>query len=393
MCHEKITCCIDCMGENDHPVALIFRSHLLAKSETFVKAQCEALRRYTGIYVGLRRDSDGLNLASEHIALLSNRRRLQIFLRPSKTDVTRLAQLKPRIMHAHFGTDAILARPLACALGVPLLVSLHGFDVTIRPEVFRRGSLGFGLNMLYPGRLRNLFASPGVSYLAVSKFIREKAIGLGCPADRIVVHHIGIDLSAFSSSADLHLAARGKRILFVGRLVEKKGCSFLIQAVRRLKLLVPNVELRIIGEGPLRASLERQAGEAGIAATFLGSQPQEVVRAEMDIARVFCVPSVIAGNGDAEGFGMVFIEAQCMGLPAVSFESGGISDAIVHGQTGLLAGERDVKQLAEYLELLLSDDDRWLELSRQGKQLVTKQFSLVEQTKILERLYDSCLTA
>lgn len=379
------------MIDTDKPVVLVFRSHLLARSETFVQAQCESLERHTGRYVGLWRDKKGLALSPDRITLLSAGHRLRFLLRPSNTDVLRLEQLKPRLIHAHFATDAVLARPLARALGVPLIVTFHGFDITVRPEVFRRGALGFGMNQLYPIRLMKLFSDPNVFYLAVSNYIRDKAIERGCPADRIDVHHIGVDGAKFTDATPVTLSARGKRILFVGRLVEKKGCRFLIEALRRLSTSEPDQQLHVVGDGPLREELQRQASASGVKTVFLGGQGLDVVRKEMQQARVLCVPSVIAENGDAEGFGMVFVEAQCMGLPVVSFASGGIVDAVEHGVTGLLAEERNIDELAHHLQTVLNDDDVWNRLALMGPARVAKHFSLQHQSRVLEQHYDVCI--
>lgn len=378
------------MSDDGKPVALIFRSNLLANSETFVKAQCESLERYTGRYVGLWRDQQGLAFDSDRVSILSAGRQLRLLLHPSRRDVSMLARFKPRIIHAHFGTDAVLARPLARALRVPLIATFHGYDVTVRPDVFRRGALGLGLNQLYPARLRRLFADPNVSYLAVSSYIRDKAIELGCPGDKIAVHHIGVDVAGFTEATPEALCTRGKRILFVGRLVEKKGCRHLIEAVRRLASSVPDVQLRVVGDGPLRGELQRQA--AGVPAVFLGAQPAAVVRTEMQQARLLCVPSVTAGNGDAEGFGMVFIEAQCMGLPVVSFASGGIVEAVEHGVTGLLAEEGNIDQLTSQLDTLLRDDALWHVFAQKGRERVMQKFSLRDQSRVLEHYYDTCMT-
>ena len=380
------------MSDDGKPVALIFRSTLLARSETFVKAQCESLERYTGRYVGLWRDQHGLTLDPDRVSILSAGRQLRLLLHPSRCDVSMLARFNPRIIHAHFGTDAVLARPLARALRVPLIVTFHGYDVTVRPDAFRRGALGFGLNQLYPARLKRLFPDPNVSYLAVSSFIRDQAIALGCPPSRINVHYIGVDVSEFSAAGVVEPVARRNRILFVGRLVEKKGCRYLIEAVRRLAPRVPGLELRIVGDGPLRVALQREAAAAGLPASFLGVQPMAVVRAEMEQARILSVPCLIAGNGDADGLPMVFVEAQSMGLPVVSFASGGIVEAVEHGVTGLLAEEGNIDQLTSQLDTLLRDDALWHVFAQKGRERVMQKFSLRDQSRVLEHYYDTCMT-
>jgi glycosyltransferase involved in cell wall biosynthesis len=106
---------------------------------------------------------------------------------------------------------------------------------------------------------------------------------------------------------------------------------------------------------------------------------------------VFCVPSVVAESGDAEGFGMVFIEAQAMGLPVVSTLSGGIPEAVRHRESGLLVPQRDVKGLAAALLLLIENQDVWRRYSAAGRKRVVDQFDLAQQTDRLEQVFEELL--
>src|ERR1700749_3897508 len=106
---------------------------------------------------------------------------------------------------------------------------------------------------------------------------------------------------------------------------------------------------------------------------------------------VFCVPSVIAASGDAEGFGMVFIEAQAMGLPVVSTLSGGIPEAVKDGETGLLVEERDSPALGRALLRLIQEQDMWHRLSVAGRRRVVRHFNLAHQTSRLENLFEELL--
>jgi colanic acid/amylovoran biosynthesis glycosyltransferase len=115
------------------------------------------------------------------------------------------------------------------------------------------------------------------------------------------------------------------------------------------------------------------------------------VREWMARASVFCVPSVVAASGDAEGFGMVFIEAQAMGLPVVSTLSGGIPEAVKHGETGLLVTERDPVGLATALLVLLENEELWQRYSAAGRTRVVAQFNLLRQTERLENVFAQLL--
>ncbi len=111
----------------------------------------------------------------------------------------------------------------------------------------------------------------------------------------------------------------------------------------------------------------------------------------MNRARVFCVPSVTVDSGASEGFGMVFAEAQAMGLPVASFETGGIPEAVVHGETGLLARERDTAGLAQNIIALLSDRAMWERFSDAGRRRARELFDIRRQTAALEDIYRAVL--
>lgn len=110
-------------------------------------------------------------------------------------------------------------------------------------------------------------------------------------------------------------------------------------------------------------------------------------------AKVFCAPSVVAASGDAEGFGIVFIEAQAMGLPVVSTRSGGIPEAVEDGQTGLLVTQNDPDGLAQAILRLLQDGELWQRFSTAGRRRVIRQFNLAQQTRRLEDLFSEVVVS
>jgi glycosyltransferase involved in cell wall biosynthesis len=125
--------------------------------------------------------------------------------------------------------------------------------------------------------------------------------------------------------------------------------------------------------------------------TFLGAQPQQVVREYMAKAYVFCMPSVTMPSGEAETLGMVFLEAMAMRVPPVSFRSGGIPEVIVHEEMGFLAEEKNVDQLAHYLTLLLEDPVLRNRMGEAGRRRVEQEFNLEKQNAKLEALYDEVI--
>ena len=164
---------------------------------------------------------------------------------------------------------------------------------------------------------------PRVSFIAVSEAIRSRAISFGIPESKIEVRYIGVDISKFTPGGR-PLTKRERRALFVGRLVEKKGCEFLVRAFANVQEAVPNASLVIVGDGPLRDPLQSLANDLKIRVQFRGVLSGADVSRELHLARVFCLPSVTAANGDAEGFGMVLLGSQASGVPVVTSALGGL---------------------------------------------------------------------
>lgn len=368
------------------PTVVVFRDHLLGVSESFVLAQAEALEQFEAHYAGCRR-IPGPELPAAR-TLLVNRGGLGgrmaeasykvLGLAPRFTNAIR--RLNPALIHAHFGPDGALILPLARRLHLPLVVSFHGFDATMRDDFAQRS---FYLHRRYL-RQRPLLQREGRLFIAVSHFVRQRLLAQGFPAERTVVHYVGVDLTRFRPESQV---PREPMVLFVGRLAEEKGCEFLIKAMAQVQHRRPEVELVVIGDGPLRGELELLARVWGVRSRFLGTLPQSEVRSWLSRARVFSVPSVTLASGEAEGFGLACVEAQAMGLPVATFATGGVPEAVADGATGLLSPERDYHKLAVDIERLLEDDILWERLSRAGVGRCARLFDLRRQSSALDALY------
>jgi glycosyltransferase involved in cell wall biosynthesis len=198
-----------------------------------------------------------------------------------------------------------------------------------------------------------------------------------------VVHHIGIPTIGAR-------VARPKRdgIVFVGRFVEKKGVYDLLDAVSMLPPRQRNTQVVLIGDGPERDGIASRASELGLNVRFTGVLSQLEIAQELQRAAVFCGPSRTATSGDAEGFGMVFIEAALNGVPVVAYAHGGVTSAVLDGLTGLLAPEGDVDGLSARLAELLDDEALRAKLSLAGSARVVSEFDVRTQTAMLESVYD-----
>ncbi|MBE5846457.1 MAG: glycosyltransferase family 4 protein [Lachnospiraceae bacterium] len=223
---------------------------------------------------------------------------------------------------------------------LPYIVTGHGGDVT---------SMNGGLLKALKKRcLKRARAITAVSD-ALADLVKEMA-----PGRDVSVLSMGVDTKKFGPQyRKEHLFTKEDIpvVLFVGRLAEKKGVRYLIEAMEQVDAL-----LVIVGIGPLQRELEEQAAKAKRAkVVFLGGKTHDELREIYASADVFAAPSVTAKDGDKEGLGLVILEAMASGLPVVASRSGGIVQVIRHEENGLLSEERASDEIARNLNRILTD--------------------------------------
>ncbi len=374
---------------------LLFRSELLPLSETFIAAQASAYTRYSAWFAGLAHVENGLQVKESQAITLARGRSLPQRLLQRFYLYTSLApgflrdieRVNPRLIHAHFATDAAAALAIQRRLCVPLIVTLHGYDVTSSDESNRRSPLG----RAYLRNRESLFQNAQL-FICVSEFTRSKALECGFPPGKLWVHPIGVDTEFYCPQTNI-LQSKMPLVLFVGRLVEKKGVAHLLRAMRHIESALPEAHLVIIGDGPLRYSLQKQAQDSLRNYKFIGAANVHVVRDWMQRASVVAAPSVVATSGDAEGFCMVACEAQAMQVPVAGFNGPGLSESVADGETGLLVAPRDEFALAEAIITLLKDKSLAARMGAAGRPRIQYRYDLHRQTALLENKYDELLGA
>jgi colanic acid/amylovoran biosynthesis glycosyltransferase len=280
------------------------------------------------------------------------------------------------IVHCQFGTVGLVALGLR-ELGVlrgRLVTTFRGFDISKFVE--SRGERVYD----------RLFAG-GDLMLANCRHFRDELLRLGCPPERVRINRSGIDCSRFPFRTHETRANARPRILTVGRLVEKKGIEYAIRAVAKLHDQGCDLEYEIIGDGPLRATLQtliRDLGVAGIVSLPGGKDRNGVIHS-LQRADVFLAPSVRAEDGDEDGPANVLKEAMATGLPVVATQHGGIPELVQDGVSGFLVPERDADTLAERLAYLIDHPDAWGSMGRAGRAFVEQHF---EKNVVLDELVD-----
>ncbi|WP_230688747.1 glycosyltransferase [Micromonospora sp. WMMD558] len=362
------------------PHVVIWRSHLLAGSETFIRNQADALAAWRATYLGAVRVASTLSRDTDVVAFGDTARDRRALLALKATGrsprLTRLLRrLRPALVHAHFGNDGWLVSRAAADLDIPLVVTVHGQDVTRQPALpgLRGARQRHNLRVAF---------DRAALVVAVSEFIRDRAVALGADPAKVRVHHTGVPVPPLPAPTP-----PGWDVAFVGRFVEKKGVDDLVEALGSLRPRRPRA--LFIGDGPLEGPLRARAAELGLDATFLGAQPPEVVADHLARSALLAAPSRTAADGDSEGLPTTILEAASLGLPVVATHHSGIPEAVVHGETGLLGAEGDRAALAGNITRLLADDTLRRRLGREARRHVEDRFDLHKQTHRLEKLYDA----
>jgi len=219
--------------------------------------------------------------------------------------------------------------------------------------------------------------------VAISQFTRNLLIEAGVHAKTVFVVRPGTDPVRFvPSEKNREMIARlgldGKQVLLtVGRLCERKGQDTVLRAMPAVLREVPNAVYLIAGDGEYGSELRELADSLGIAANvrFLGEVPQEELPDIYGLCDVFVMPNRVLGGNDVEGFGIVFLEANACGKPVIGGRSGGVPEAVVDGETGLLVDGSSPAAVAEAVLRLLRNPDLARRLGRAGRERVCRELT------------------
>ncbi|EMI6683915.1 glycosyltransferase [Enterobacter kobei] len=371
----------------------IFRNQLFKGSEVFIQQQAEALENFKKCYIGRRvigKNPEGAvaHVLNERGDLAGKISEIANAFTTSALPYQTVLKAQPLdLIHAHFAIDGLYALKLAQLKGIPLCTTLHGFDVTVsNKDLLTSRSPAWISYFLHQKKLKN----QGDKFICVSDFIAQQALRHGFPENKIVQHYIGIDIDKYKPRERQDYQGI---ILHVARLVEKKGTAVLINAIKHVKERNADVKLVIIGDGPLMGELKAQVSSLGLErnVTFTGALSHGDVMTWMRKASMLVLPSITAKTGDAEGLGMVLLEAAVTSVPVIGTRHGGIPEAIIDEHTGFLVRERDANQLAERIDYLLNNEQTSFEMGDNARNFIREKFNLSEQTLKLEKIYQELI--
>ncbi len=298
--------------------------------------------------------------------------------------------LRADLVHSHFGYHAWRDMHACAKVGAGQVATFYGFDVNFLPKTDPRWRV----------RYRELFGSVAC-VLCEGPHMAASVISLGCPEERVRVHHLGVALDDLPFKPRSWDGQGPLRVLLAGSFGEKKGFPFALEALGRLQRRV-ELEITIIGDADKstpnqeekRRILEKiETYGLRQRVRMLGYQPHAVLLKEAYAHHVFLAPSVTAKSGDTEGGAPVsIIEMAATGMPVVSSRHCDIPGIIKHGVTGLLAEERDVDGLVACLERLLDAPEDWPDMVTKARRHVEKEFDAAQQGQKLARIYREIVT-
>ncbi len=282
------------------------------------------------------------------------------------------------IIHCQFGPFGVMAMELrqAGVIEGKIVTGLRGFDISrhlkkhgedIYNELFQEGDL----------------------FLANCEFFRQRAISLGCPPEKILVHGSGIDCDKFTFKPRYLTEDGILRVATVGRFVEKKGIEYAIRAIAQVVQKHPQLEYHLIGDGELREKFAKLIKELEIEPYVIlhGWKEQREIVEILNNCQLFIAPSVTAADGNQDAPVNTLKEAMAMGLPVIGTLHGGIPELVEDGISGFLVPETDATAIAEKLNKLIEDPEKWPQMGRSGRDRVKAKYDMNMLNRELYELY------
>ncbi len=288
-----------------------------------------------------------------------------------------------KLIHAHFGQSGVYALKIKKALGVPLITTFYGYDLSRQSTIKK-----------FIKEYKFLFQE-GELFIVEGPSMKSKLVSLGCPREKIQIQRIAISLDRIQFRVRKPKKPNEKVILiFAGRFVEKKGLVYALKAIEQVRKKHKNFEFRILGDGPLKPVLEEFIKNNNMESyvKMLGFLTYENYLSEMQTADIFVHPSVTASDGDSEGGApTTILEAQAMGMPVVSSYHADIPNIVVPDKSALLSEEKDMETLSQNIIYLLENQKVWEQMGHIGRKFVESHHDIKKAVGALEDKYDSLL--
>lgn len=301
----------------------------------------------------------------------------QIFRWELRQWILDLARIDAQVLHIYFGHVAPQFIPLMKVWPKPVVVSFHGADVA-----------GYLEKPRYLAALKEVFCL-ATKIQSRSEALSADLLALGCPPEKLVLQRTGVPVDEWPFRERTAPADGAWHLMQSCRFVEKKGLDLTLKAFATVVAKYPNARLTLMGGGPLKATLEQQSKDLGVAerVTFTGFLPSAKLAEALNEAHIYLHPSRTGSDGNREGVPNAMLEAMSTGIPVVATKHGGIPEAITDGESGLLVEENDAPALAAAVLRLIEDATLRKRIAQQGSKAVQTNFNRQTQDQALVKFY------
>ena len=370
-------------------------------TETWIHEQIKNLKKYqTVVYAHDKENMDIFPLGNIKIRSLELKKGLRdpfIFFNEGWNKVFNfypyfafnLIKDRPKLVHAHFGPSGYNFLKLQKIFKLHLITTFYGYDLSMLPNQYPE----------WKARYNKLFQE-GEKFLLEGSHMKKCLIDLGCPEEKIIVQHLGIDLEKIEFKPRKIGENEAIKILISASFREKKGIPYAVEAFGRVKQAHPKLKLKLTIIGDSRGTPAEEKEKKKIldvidkynikdCVKMFGYQPYSVFLRELYRHHIFLHPSVHAFDGDTEGGAPVsIIEASASGMPVLSTTHCDIPEVVIDGGSGYLVPERNTEALAERLEFLICHPEVWEQMGGKGREHIEKNYNVIAQVGKLEEIYD-----
>jgi colanic acid/amylovoran biosynthesis glycosyltransferase len=355
-------------------------------SETFVREHIERLPGnkkvlYGGVFPVY--DHEGKYLIRSPFGILSYLIQKKLFNKLEIGVRTRalakyLTDQKIDVVFAEYGMVGALVTKACQMANVPLVIHYHGADVhhretiTLYRELYQR-SFNYASGMI-----------------AVSGDMVKALVEMGAPANKITNASCGVDPDAFPQ---LDISRTGRTFLAIGRFVEKKSPTSVVQAFKLVVDKFPDATLAMVGQGPLFEETKKIITDLQLekSVSLLGVLNSAQIKELFAKTRCFVQHSVTAANGDMEGTPVTILEAGSSGLAIVSTQHAGIKEAVIDGETGYLVPEHDIQGMAGYMIKIAADVDLAVQLGTKEATYIRENYDIKSRIKTITKLLEQAI--
>lgn len=281
---------------------------------------------------------------------------------------------KPDIIHGHFGLDSYRLIRLCKKTNIPLIVTFYGHDVSRLPREIR-------WKTRYK-RMKNYIDWA----ISVSEDMKGNLAGLGFDSSWISTIKLAVDTNSIKF---VHRKQARPKLMMVGRCVEKKGFIYGLEAIKKIKKMIPDITLDVYGDGTELSLLKEftRKNDLQKQVTFHGFTPNNKVFEALYNHDILMVPSVQAKDGDREGMPQTTVEGMATGIPVIAADHAGLPELVKNEETGILVPERNPDAITKAICKLVNHPELVQTLSTTGRKKIETDHNVNKQVEQTENLY------